>query len=213
MILNHQRTGEIYPTTICKLNGKSIENVEVFHYLGSCMKYDEPSTGKTEIELRIDCAENALYRYAKKFFNQDIAIKTRVQIMNSIVRSRLTYGCQTWSLTKHELQKVKSTYATILRKMIKGGFRRKRDSWSFALTNEDILRLCNTEDIESFIRRQQRNYLAHVIRHDDASISKRLTFNDDPRRPGRSTTMKTMVLTHERMGEDEFNRNAIERKY
>ena len=38
--------------------------------LGSCLKYDEPSTGNAEIELRIDIAETTLYQYAKKLFNQ-----------------------------------------------------------------------------------------------------------------------------------------------
>ena len=66
MILNHQHSGKTYPKTICRLNGKDIDNVTTFLYLGCCMKYDEPDTGNAEIELRIDSAENALYRYSKK---------------------------------------------------------------------------------------------------------------------------------------------------
>ena len=50
--------------------------------------YDEPSTGSAEIELRIDIAETTLYQYAKKLFNQKISLKTRVKIMNSIVRRK-----------------------------------------------------------------------------------------------------------------------------
>ena len=141
MILNHQYAGEAYPETICQLNGNPIDNVKTFIYLGSCIKYDEPSTGKTEIELRIDCAENALYQFSSKFFNQKIAIKTRVQLMNSIVRSTMVYGCQTWSLTKQLLGKIKAAYSRILRKMVKGGYRRKRDYWSFVLTN---VRYCDS---------------------------------------------------------------------
>merc|ERR1712015_217470 len=102
--------------------------------------------------------------------------------MNSMERSRLIYGCQTWSMTKQLLRKMIATYSGSLRKMIKGGFRRKEDSWSFVLTNENIRHQCNTEDIEVFIRRQQQNYLAHIIRQEDTSIVKRLTYNDDKRR-------------------------------
>ena len=213
MILNHQHSGKTYPKTICRLNGKDIDNVTTFLYLGCCMKYDEPDTGNAEIELRIDSAENALYRYSKKFFNHSIAIKTRVKIMNSIVRSRLVYGCQTWALTKQLIRRMKSTYSGILRKMIKGGFRRKTDTWSFVLTNEDILRQCGTEDIEAFIRRLQRNYLAHIVRHDDSSLSKRLTFDENGRRPGRHITMESMVHQHEQLDRDTFNRRAIERVF
>jgi len=213
MILNHQFTGEAYPETVCQLNGNNIDNVKTFIYLGSCIKYDEPNTGNTEIELRIDYAENSLYQYSKKFFNQKISIKTRVQIMNSMVRSRLVYGCQTWSMTKLVLQKIKAAYSGFLRKMIKGGFRRKEDSWGFVLTNENIRQQCSTEDIEVFIRRQQRNYLAHIIRQEDASIVKRLTYNDDKRRPGRYITMERMVLAHDQTGREEFARRAMNREF
>ena len=44
MIFNHQNTKECYPETICNLNGANIDNVKTFIYLGSCLKYDEPST-------------------------------------------------------------------------------------------------------------------------------------------------------------------------
>ena len=167
------------------------------------------------------CGDRASSRFSrectisvlKNFFNLSIAIKTRVKIMNSIVRSRLVYGCQTWALTKQLIRRMKSAYSGILRKMIKGGFRRKTDAWSFVLTNEDILRQCGTEDIEAFIRRLQRNNLAHIVRHDDSSISKRLTFDENGRRPGRHITMESMVHQFEQMDRDTFNRRAIERVF
>ena len=106
---------------------------------------------------------------------------------------------------------MKSAYSEILRKMIKGGFRRKPDAWSFILTNEEIQRQCGTEDIEIFIRRLQRNYLTHLVRHDDSSLSKRLTFDENGRRPGRHITMESMVHQHEQM--DTFNRRANERVF
>ena len=39
--------------------------------------------------------------------------------------------------------------------------------------------LCKTEPIEAFIYRQQRRYLAHIIRQEDSSLVKTLTFNSD----------------------------------
>ena len=97
--------------------------------------------------------------------------------------------------------------------MIKGGFWRKTDTWSFVLTNEDILRQCGTEDIEAFIRGLQRNYLAHIVRHDDSSLSKMLTFDENGRRPGHHITMELMVHQHEQLDRDTFNRRVIERVF
>ena len=57
MIRNHQHIKNEYPSTICNIEGEDIENVKVFRYLGSQVKFDEPTTGDAEIELRIDSAE------------------------------------------------------------------------------------------------------------------------------------------------------------
>ena len=211
MVFNYDDSKESHPEVICKLNGKDIENVRSFIYLGSSLNYEESKTGTSEIELRIDSAESALYKHAKKFFNHNISLKTRVRIMNAIVRSRLIYGCQTWALTSGLFQRIKVTYSSILRKMTKGGFRRKKDAWSLALSNEAILKLCGTEDIKLFIRRQQRNYLAHVVRSDDGTLSKQLKFDDHIRRPGRHISMETMVHNHEKLSRDRFNSLAINR--
>ena len=101
MILNYQHINNdctTYPKTISTLKNIPVENVSKFRYLGDEIKYNEPSTGDAEIELRIEVAEHKFYELSKKFFNNYIRIKTRVKILNSIVRSRLTYSCQTWNL-------------------------------------------------------------------------------------------------------------------
>ena len=88
MILNHQySTKADNSSSIANLNGKNIENVRVFRYLGCEIKFDEPGTGDTEIELRIDCAECKFYQHSKKLMNKKIDIKTRVLIFNSLVRT------------------------------------------------------------------------------------------------------------------------------
>ena len=97
MIINHQLTNEEYPKTICNLNGKDIENVKVFRYLGSNIKYNEHNTGDEELELRLESAEAKYYEIGKKLFNYKILLKTRVHILNALIRSRLTYGCQVWT--------------------------------------------------------------------------------------------------------------------
>ena len=160
MILNYNQQLE-YPTSIVKLNGDSIDNVQVFQYLGCKIKFDEPSTGNAEVELRIDASESKFYELGKNFMNYKIKLHTRVKMLNSLVRSRLTYACQSWSITRVQLNRLSSTYCAMLRKMIKGGYRRKPHTWSFQLSNQDLLRIGNTEDIGDFVARQQRNYAAH----------------------------------------------------
>ena len=68
---------------------------------------------------------------------------------------------------------------SMIRKIVKGGHRRKEGSFSYELTNQELLHKCKTESIDKYIKRQQRNYVAHIIRKPNNSLVKRLLFNSD----------------------------------
>ena len=213
MIINNQIASDEYPSAICKMKGLDIENVKVFRYLGANIKYDEQNTGDEEIELRKESAEAKFHELGRKLQNHKILLTTRTQILNSLVRSRLTYSCQTWTLTEKQKLKMCSMYHLMLRKMVKGGFKRKKDSWSFKYTNDELLKLCKTEGLDVFIERQQKKFLAHMIRMDNDSTTKRLLFNDNPSRsPGREITLLSSVLKAEQNTLAEFTKKALEKR-
>ena len=214
MILNHQYLNTDYPTSIAIVNGKNIENVKVFKYLGCQLSYNEPSTGNSELELRIDTAEKKFYELGKKLMNHKIMLSTRLKIFNALIRSRLTYACQIWNLTKRQFNHINSTYMSMIRKMIKGGYRRKEGSYSYELTNEELLRKCRTENIHQYVKRQQRNYVAHTIRKTDTSITKKLLFNDNQaKKQGPQMTLYRSVIKNEETTPDVLHYNALSRKY
>ena len=137
-------------------------------------------------------------------------------IFNSMVRSRLTYSCQTWNLNQQQQKRVRSCYNTMLRKMIRHGFeRRNRDEndFTFMITNDEVLQLCKTEDVISHIEKQQTKYLAHIARRSNANTVKRLLFNDDKnRKQGRPIkTLEQYVLENNNMSADQFYRGALRR--
>ena len=146
--------------------------------------------------------------------NYKIAITTHTTVLNALVRSRLSLACQAWTLTAGQLKKLSSCYNSMLRKMLKGGFRRKENSWSFMHTNADLIAKCNTEKLEQFIARQQRNYTCHVIRMGNTNTTKRLMFNNDvSRTPGRDVTLYTNVLKNENITPEELSESALFRLY
>lgn len=213
MVLNFQGN---YPKTIVTLHGKPIDNVECFLYLGSSLTYNEASTGDTEINLRVDAAENKFYSLSKKFFNRRIQLKTRVEILNSLIRSRLVYSCPTWTISTPQQQKINACYLGLLRKMMgKCGYKRRDGEWAFVYTNEDVKRICSTIDITDFVRLQQRKFAAHIIRKENCSIVKRLYFNDNERRTRGlpSSTLRNNIIRNERCTEKQFCYMARERKF
>jgi hypothetical protein len=196
MIFNKQAMDEQeYPTTIASLNGEALENVKVFRYLGCDIKFDEPSTGEAELNLRTDAATSKFYALSRNMMNSKINMKTRVMMLNSLVRSRLTYGCQTWSCSKNQMNKLNSAYMGFIRRMVKGGFNRRDGSWSYCYTNNDLLRISDTPDLYTFVEKQQSNYVTKILMKSNKSIAKRLLLNDnDSRKPGLRTTLLSSVL-------------------
>ena len=214
MILNQQYEGREYPSTISSLRGNDLENVKSYGYLGCEVKYDEPNTGETELNLRSDAAECKFYSLARNFMNMKIRLRTRITMLNSLVRNTLVYSCQTWSTTMAQLNRMNAQYMSFIRKMTKGGYKRKDNSWHFVFTNMNLLEMAKTTDLTSYIRRQQRNYVGHVIRKENASIVKRLLFNSDmSRRPGRQTTLLSSVLSNVQGNPDELYTNAMNRVF
>ena len=78
MIFNQQYENTNYPASIATLGGEMLGNVKTFRYLGAEVKYDEPTTGATEINLRSDAAECKFYSLAENLLNMKINIKIRV---------------------------------------------------------------------------------------------------------------------------------------
>ena len=125
MILNQQFENRDYPLSIASLGDQKLDNVKTYRYLGAEIKYDEPTTGLAEMNLRSDAAEFKFYSLTKNLLNMKINIKIRAQFLNALIRSRITYSCQTWSVTKLQLNKMTSVYMSF-EKDDKGGIQEKR---------------------------------------------------------------------------------------
>ena len=235
MIMNYQyvNTDEPYPKTICHLNNIEVENVETFRDLGDNIKYNEPATGNAEIDLRMNLANAKFSELKAKFCNHRISLVVRVEIMNSLVRSRLTYSCQTWNLSVRQQERVNSCYVGLLRRMLKDGFMRKDGTflkkklkkkqeedqtdeeveYRFKFTNEDILRICRAEPVMAFVKKQQKKYVAHLARQSNDSITKRLLFNDDKysKRGNLQRTLEQQVLSDCQITADKFYSLALKK--
>ena len=102
----------------------------------------------------------------------------------------------------------------MLRKMVRKGFARKEDRWSFKLTNEDILKICKTERLDHFVQKQKRRYLAHLIRSEDESTAKKMAFNDDPtQRQGCQKSFWKTIVEKEGCTSEAFIEMATQKKF
>ena len=63
-----------------------------------------------------------------------------------MVRSRITYSCQTWNINKLQQERIRSAYTSLLRRMVRRGFDRKVDenddeTYQFVLSNKICLQI------------------------------------------------------------------------
>ena len=89
--------------------------------------YDNSSMGEVDVEKIITAATCKLYELKRFYNNRKIQLKTRIQFLESLVRSKLTYGRLTWSLTKRQFDKLESAYVGFQRHVIRGGHQREKN--------------------------------------------------------------------------------------
>jgi len=107
-----------YPESILTIDGQSIKNSKTFRYLGVILQYNELAIGQEELSSRISAAHNAFAMARTMLTNKNIALKTRVMFLDSLVRTRLTYGCHAWRPSAGEIGNMDATYRYFLRHMI-----------------------------------------------------------------------------------------------
>jgi len=90
----------------------------------------------------------------------------------AFIRSRLTYACQTWTLTVEQFRKLDSADVHLKRRMINNGFRRRpieNDDdegkiMPYVYYNEDVHRITKSSILSNYIKKQRTKFAAHIIR-------------------------------------------------
>ena len=133
-----------------------------------------------------------------------------MKIMNALVRSRLTFSCQDWTLANRQAHHVNVVFVFMLHKMVKGGCKGKPGTFLYELSNENIYQRCNRENFHQFIAQQQCKFIAHVIRGENNKIANCLLFNNDDSRKktGRFVTHYKTVSENENYT-SYFQKNAL----
>ena len=88
------------PITSWQTDGKEMETVAGFIFLGSKITVDGDHTH--EIKKCLLLGRKAMTNLDNKLRNRDITLLTKVHIVNAMVLSVVTYGCESWTIKKAE---------------------------------------------------------------------------------------------------------------
>jgi len=156
------------------VGGTVLENVTEFCYLGhTIFNNDNNSTA-----LRISKGTAKFHELSNVLRDHEIHMSIRKHLLEACVRPRLTYATQAWRPSEGEVKKLEACWCGFLRRMVKGGFRRKPmedgsdTNFSLVYTNNDILRITKCQPLRDYINSQYLKYTAHVCRRSNNNLTK-----------------------------------------
>jgi hypothetical protein len=100
----------------------SIKIVDSYHYLGSCITNDNDEAA--EIQRRLKLANSTCYSISSIMKSQDVHKGTKIRLYKTLIRTVLTYGCETWRLSKQSEKTIGIFERKILPMNIRSGERR-----------------------------------------------------------------------------------------
>jgi hypothetical protein len=165
-------TEKIVP--VVTANGKLLEVVDVFVYLGS----KESSSGNmdAEVSVRKQRMYAAFNEWSSRILlNPCLSQRLKLTFFNLIVISNGLYGCATWNLCATHIQKLDSVQYQLLRLM----FRIKYDA---RVSYEKVLGMAERAGyvilpLECRIAKLQLRYLGHVERMGNSRIQKQILYS------------------------------------
>ena len=92
-----------------------LEQINSFTYLGQAITPD--ARNDTEIKKRIVLAKSRFGKMEKLFTSKQLTTALRLRMLECYVFSVLTYGCETWTLSKPLIDRLEACEMWFLRKM------------------------------------------------------------------------------------------------
>ena len=156
-----------------------------------------------EVQIRKEKAWKAFWAL-RKIFKGNMSLNAKTKIYNMCITPVLTYGAQTWALTKVQLEKIRSTQRTMERSIL--GIKRKDK-----IRNTTIREKTGMVDVACKIKKLKFKYAGHITRGEN-KWSKKVTechVFEGSRRRGRPKLRWRDEITR-RVGTT-WNREALDR--
>ena len=92
------------PITSWQIDGKTVETVADFIFLGSKITADGDRT--LEIKRHLLLGRKVMTNLDSILKSRDITLSTKVHLVKAMVFPVVTYGCESWTVKKAECQRI-----------------------------------------------------------------------------------------------------------
>ena len=157
------------PEDILLPNNKKVHYVNKFKYLGSIIT---PLLNEDiEIEARIRKAKSIMGASKHFFDNEDVDKRVKSQIYIAGPLNALLWGCESWNLTKHNMDKLMAFHHTATRRILGIKWNQVKEKH---IKNKEVRGiLCNIPNIDAFIIKRTATYLGKISRSDNSTYPKK----------------------------------------
>ena len=184
--------------SLFSVDGNVIENVKEFTYLGQLFTTKEKACFT---DLRTSRAIAKFNELRTILSDRNVNLRTRRKIVESCVRSRLTYGTQAFFPNELQLSCLERCWNQLLRNMVGGGWKRRdtkdtteEKDFAFVYSNADVAGIVKTLSLRDFVYTQYLRYIGHICRMPNTSIVKKLLFASPIRKNYRNPWLKISEL-------------------
>ena len=155
--LNTQKTKILVsgPITSWQIDGKTVETVSDFVFLGSKITADGDCNH--EIIRRLLLGRKAMTNLDSILKSRDITLPTKVQIIKAIVFTIVMCGCDSWTIKKAKHQRINAFELWCWRRLL-------RVPWTARRSNQSILKEISPEySLEGLMLKLKLQYFGHLV--------------------------------------------------
>ena len=118
-------------------------------------------TSGHEIQRRLLLGRKVITNLDSTLKSRDIALPTKVRLVKAMVFPVVMYGCDSWTITKAEHQRIDALELWCLRRLW-------RVTWTARRSNESILKEISPEySLEGLMLKLKLQYFGHLMRRTD----------------------------------------------
>ena len=138
-------------TVDISIEGQKVEQVKKFKYLGAVISEDGRRID--DVKQRIAMGKEAFNKRELMTGGMDREVKKR--LVKALIWPVVLYGCETWTLRKMEIDRLRAFEMWIWRRM-------ERISWEDKKKNEEVLDAMERSLVEAVVKRK-KNWIWHIV--------------------------------------------------
>ena len=139
------------PITSWEIDGKTVETVSDFIFLGSRISADGDCSH--EIKRSLFLGRKVMTNLDSIFKSRDISLPTKVCLVKAMVFPVVMYGCESWTVKKAEHRRIDAFELWCWRRLLKV-------PWTARRSNQTILKISPGCSLEGLLLKLKSNILA-----------------------------------------------------